>query len=373
LRIGIDARCLEWDRGGVARILANMFTRWPKMRDRHRYILFWESHVPKDDFLTQSCFEHVVMHVPHILQRPKALCEQLLLPWYIKRANLDLFFAPWYTAPLLCACPKTIIGAWDISYTTHGEHFPFGTGFWLSSVSKHVCRRASGIFTCSPFDGRQIEKYYGVPGNKICVLPLAADDKFKPTNDLSKIESIRLKYHMSKRYILSLGVIHNRRNVDVIIKAFQRIYDEFPDAGLLVAGFNVTQPRVDIEGLMKPLIWEGRGWYLPRVPEEELIDIYSSAWYYVCTSTVDGETIMLKESMRCGTPVITSPLLEESIDGRGIIIQDPMSVEETAETFRRIFSYPDLRERYAREGYEWVQTLSWDKTAELALMFLENL
>jgi glycosyltransferase involved in cell wall biosynthesis len=123
---------------------------------------------------------------------------------------------------------------------------------------------------------------------------------------------------------------------------------------------------------MKPLIQEGRGWYLPRVPEDELMDIYSGAWYYICTSTVDGETIMLKESMKCGTPVIASLLLEDSIDGKGIIIQDPTSIEETAEIFRRIFSYPDHRERYAREGYEWVQTLSWDKTAELALMFLEN-
>jgi len=372
MRIGIDARCLEMPRGGVARILVNVLTRWPKMTDRHRYILFWASHVPQDDFLTQSCFEHVMMHVPSILQRPKALCEQLLLPWYIKRAKLDLFFAPWYTAPLFCDCLKSVIGAWDISYTTHSEHYPFGSSLWLSSVSKYVCRRSSGIFTCSPFDGRQIEKYYEVPASQICVLPLAADDKFKPTNDLYKIESIRLKYHLPKRYILSLGVIYNRRNVDVIIKAFQRIYDEFPDAGLLIAGFNLTQPPIDIEDLMKQIIQEGRGWYLPRVPEDELMDIYSGAWYYICTSTVDGETIMLKESMKCGTPVITSPLLEESIDGKGIIIKDPTDIETTAETFRRIFSNPDFRERYAREGYEWVQTLSWDKTAELALMFLES-
>jgi len=372
MRIGIDARCLEMPRGGVARILENMFTRWPRITDRHQYILFWENIVPKDDFLTQSCFEHVVMHVPSILQRPKAIGEQLWLPWYIKRAKLDLFFAPWYTAPLLCDCSKSVIGAWDISYTTHSEHYPFGTSLWLSSVSKYVCKGASGIFTCSPFDGRQIEKYYGVPCSKICVLPLAADDNFKPTNDLFKIESIRRKYHLPKRYILSLGVIYNRRNVDVIIKAFQKIYHEYPDAGLMVVGSNLTNPKIDIEGLMKPLIQEGRGWYLPRVPEDELMDIYSGAWYYICTSTVDGETIMLKESLKCGTPVIASSMLEESIDGNGIIIQDPASIEETAEAFQKIFSNSDSRAQYAREGFEWVQTLSWDKTAAMALMFLES-
>lgn len=372
MRIGIDARCLEMSRGGVARILVNMFTRWPKMTDRHKYILFWESHVPKDDFLAQSCFEHIVMRVPPILQRPKAICEQFLLPWHIKRAKLDLFFAPWYTAPLLCDCPKKVIGAWDISYTTHSEHYSFGTSLYLSSVSKYVCQSASGIFTCSPFDGRQIEKYYGVPGSKICVLPLAADDKLKPTDDLLKIESIRRKYHLPTMYILSLGVIYNRRNVDVIIKAFQKIYHEYPDAGLMVAGTNLTQPKIDIEGLMRPLIQEGRGWYLPRVPEDELMDIYSGAWYYICTSTVDGETIMLKESLKCGTPVIASSMLEESIDGNGIIIQDPTSVGETAEVLKRIFSCPDSREHYASKGFEWIQTLSWDKTAEMALMFLES-
>lgn len=372
MRIGIDARRLEMQRGGVARILLNMLDRWPKMTDRHRYILFWESHVPKDDFLTQSCYEHVVMHVPPILRLPKAIGEQLWLPWHIKRAKLDLFFAPCYTAPLVCGCSKSIIGAWDISYTTHRAHYPLGTSLWLSLVSKHVCNRASGIFTCSPFDGRQIEKYYGVPDSKICVLPLAADNTFKPTNDLGKIESIRLKYHLPKRYILSLGVIYNRRNVDVIIKAFRKICQEYPEAGLVVAGSNYTQPHIDIEGLMQPIIQEGRGWYLPRAPEDELIDIYSGAWYYICTSTVDGESIMLKESMKCGTPVITSPMLEESIDGKGVIIQDPASIAETADTFRQIFSNADMHEQYAREGLEWVQTLSWDKTAQIALTFLES-
>ena len=44
---------------------------------------------------------------------------------------------------------------------------------------------------------------------------------------------------------------------------------------------------------------------------------------YICTSTVDGEALMLKEAMQSGTPVITSPLLKEAIGGNGLIIDDP--------------------------------------------------
>ena len=372
MRIGIDARCLEWERGGVARILMNLLIYWPKLTNRHRYTLFWENRVPEDDFLTHPSFEHVIIKGPNFLRKRRVLTEQLLLPKIIGQSNLDLFFSPWYTAPMYCPCPKMVVGVWDISYTTHPDHFRFRERLRLSFLSRYASKRASGIFTCSPYDARQIEKFYKVPAERICTLQLAPEAKFKPVDDPKRIETLRRKYNLPERYILSMGMIFNRRNVDVIIDAFKEIYHEYPDVGLLVVGRNETQPFLNIEERLKPLIQERRAWYLLRAPEDELVDFYNGAWYYVCTSTVDGETIMLKEAMKCGIPVITSPLIEESLDGNAVIIQDPTSKDETAQVFRRILSSVELRERNAREGLEWVQKLSWSKTAEDGLKFLES-
>lgn len=356
----------------MARILLNLLKLWPRITDSHRYVLYYDDAVPEDEYLRHSFFEHRVIQGPRFLVKRRAWAGQLLLPRAIRRDKLDLFFAPYYLAPLYCPCPKSVVAAWDISYTTHPSHYEFRQALQMSFISRHSCRKANGVVTCSPYDGRQIEKYYGVPASRICVLRLAADDKFAPPQDSCRVDALRSKYHLPKRYILAMGVILNRRNTDVLIDAFKEIARDYPDIGLVVAGRNSTEPPIDIEGRMKSLIAEGRGVYIPWVPDDELADFYSGAWYYICTSTVDGEAMMLKEAMRCGTPVITSPLLEETVEGHAVILQDPTSRQQTEAVFRKVITSSEMRNRNAREGLQWVRTLSWHEVARECLQFLES-
>lgn len=373
MRIGIDARCLEWPIGGAARILINFLKIWPQINISHYFVLYFHTRIPEDDFLKNPAFECKIIKGPMFLKKRQLLSEQIFLPIDVARDKLDLFFAPFYSAPLLCKCPKTVIAAWDISYTTHGEQYPFKDRIQMSFLSKNSCQRSSGILTCSPFDARQIEKYYKIPADQICTLQLAADDRFQPTNDQGRLEKIRCKYKLPERYLLSMGVILNRRNVGVIIEAFKKIYRDFPDVGIVIIGRNATSnPFIDIEAKMKPLITEGRGVYFARASEDELADFYSGAWYYICTSTVDGEALMLKEAMKCRTPVITSPLLEDTIEGNAVIVKNPINSMEMADVFRKVLSSDGLREEYAEKGFRWVQQLSCYKTAQKALNFIES-
>ncbi len=52
MRIGVDARCLEWPEGGPARYLVNMLKLWPQMSQDHTFVLFFQKFIPDDDFLT---------------------------------------------------------------------------------------------------------------------------------------------------------------------------------------------------------------------------------------------------------------------------------------------------------------------------------
>lgn len=374
MKIGIDARCLEWERGGVARILGNMLRIWPVITDRHVFYLYFENKIPDDDYLRCLLYQHRIISGPQFLKRHRMLCEQLFLPFVIRQDKLDLFFAPFYTAPLYCPCSKMVVAAWDISYTTHSAHFHWRHGLEMSVFSRAACRRAAGVITCSTYDGRQIEKYYRVPSERIRVLQLAADDKFKRPDDLSAVETLKRKYNLPKRYILSMGPIFNRRNVPVIIDAFKEICREFPDVGMVVAGRNATEPQMDIEGRMQALTERGQGVYISSVPENELALFYAGAWYYISTSTVDGESLMLKEAMKCGTPIITSPLLEETVGGKAVILNDPTNIRETALVLRRALSMDEEeRQKNAQEASEWVSLLSWEKVARDCLTFFENI
>ncbi len=373
MKIGIDASCLEGLKGGVARILTQMLQLWVQFTNEHTFVLYFRESIPEDDFLKHPFIKLRLIKGHKIIKRRGSLTQQILLPFEIKRERLDIFFSPGYAAPLYCPCPKTIVGLWDISFFTHKSHYSFRERLPKLLLSRRSCIQADGVITCSNFDGEQIKKYYGLPSNRICVIQLAADDKFKPVKDPKRIEILRQKYNLPERYILSLGVICNRRNVDVIIEAFKDIYNDFSDIGLVVVGRDQTRPFLNIKERMKSLIDEGRGQYIERIPEDDLVDLYNGAWYYICTSTVDGDSIMLKEAMKCGTPIITSPLIEEAVGGAAVILQNPTNKIETAELFRRIIPSKELHDKYAEMGLKWSQSLSWMNMARQSLSFIENI
>lgn len=372
MRIGIDARCLEWQRGGPARYLINMLKHWPRMSGKHTYVLFFRNRAPADDFLQNERFEHVVIKGPRFLKTRRIVEEQLLLPRMLRESRIDLFFTPWYSAPLVTNGVKTVIGLWDISTTTHPSHYTFLERISFGYFAPQSSKKAAGVLTCSPFDGRQIEKYYGIPSERICVVPYAADDRFSPMEDAAHLDSFRRKYGFPKRYILSMGIIIKRRDIDVKIDAFRDIHEEYPDIGLVVVGRNVTVPFVDIRERLKPLIDKGRAFYLERAPEEDLVDFYRAAWYYVCTSTTDGESLMLKEALKSGTPVITSPFLMETVGSNALLLEDPTDRKQTADVFRKAIHDSDLRQRLSLDGLNWMKGLSWEKVAEDSLRFLER-
>lgn len=238
--------------------------------------------------------------------------------------------------------------------------------------SPRSCRQSDGVITCSDYDAEQIEKVFRVPGKDIQVVHYAADEKFKPAEDPKPAENFRHRYGFPEKYILYMGIIIKRRNVDVLIDAFGDIQKEFPDVGLVVVGRNATIPYVDIEAKMKPLIESGKGFYLKRAPEADVVDFYRAAWYYMSTSITDGESLMLKEALKCGTPVITSPLLKDTVGGAAVILDDPTDRKQTADVFRKAIPDISLHDRIAADGIKWMATHSWEKVARESLDFIES-
>ena len=372
MKIGVDARVLEWRRGGVARIVINILKIWQRKRSEHHFVLYFQNYIPGDDFLRHPNFELKLLKGPKLLRIHRIVAEQFLMPSQLKKDNLDLFFATGYSAPLLLRSVKIVVAAWDISYSTHPEHYSWRHRISLGYFSRKTCEYAAGVITASTFDAKQIEKYYKVRPQNISTVYLAADKKFTAKRNKSEIDRITVKYKLPSKFILSMGVIQNRRNVDKIINSFKQIKNEYKNFSLVLVGRNYTQPSINIEGMMKEMIEEKRALYIPWVEDEDLPALYQAAYSYICTSTVDGEALMLKEAMQSGTPVITSPLLKEAIGGNGLIINDPESVLNTSKVLRIAMSNELVRKKLINDGIKWTRDITWERVADNILTFLES-
>lgn len=81
---------------------------------------------------------------------------------------------------------------------------------------------------------------------------------------------------------------------------------------------------------------------------------------------------MLKEAMKCGTPVVTSPLLEETAGGNAVMLEDPTDRQQTAQILDRVLTDYGLRNQFSQDGLRWINTLSWEDVAEKSLKFIES-
>lgn len=338
MRIGIDARPLEWQRGAVARFTLRMLEHYSKEKKNDHIILFFQNYIPDDlNYLKEHNFELILIKGPKLFKKKRAIAEQLLLPKAIKKSKCDIFLATNYSAPLFTNCP-IVLCLWDITYSTYPNHYKYYNAITLSITSRLSAIKAKKIITCSNFDAQEIINTYKVKKNKILIVEFGLEKKFKPIekNDEIKIQNFKKKHCLPDKFILALGVIYNRRNIDKIIEGFIDSNIFSSDISLVVIGRNATVPKIDIETKYKAIVKANKGFYMSWAEDDELVLWYQAAYFYITTSKVDGESMMLKEAISCGTPVVTSPLLKHSVKENCLLVNNPDNKDDWVTLFNEI-------------------------------------
>ena len=163
-----------------------------------------------------------------------------------------------------------------------------------------------------------LTKYYQIRGVQIKFIPHGCP----PPNLIPSQESNNLKDALGlsgKKIILHLGYISRYKGIDDLIRAFAKIYSEFPEAVLLIAGdyFNPLdkyKPRKHryfpyLKKLVKDLGLEGRAiFHTFRIPDEYL-RLYFTIADIICLPYVTRNISfsgILALAMSYGKPVIVS-------------------------------------------------------------------
>ncbi len=358
--IAIDVRCLEWQRGGVARFLIKFIEKLPLLNKGQKFILYFQNQVPQDSIFDDNQFLCKVIPGPNFLKRRRILCEQILLPIQLIKDSVDILFCPWYTAPLLNFKAKIILGAWDISYITHPKHYRLIHRFSLGFIGRLSLIYCDKVITCSRYDADQI-RFYLKNRNKnknILTLNFPAEKKFAKEIKAKDVNKVLNAIGIKKPYILSLGVIYNRRNIPALIEAVEKLNIE--NLSLLIVGKNETYPKVSLSKLLQPLAKKGRIKYIKYLDESLLLPVYKGAFIYYCTSDVDGEAILLKEAMLAGTPIVSSKLLYDATNGFGIYVNDPSDSGDIASSISKAYETKDQLDHQTFAAKKWVNKISWD-------------
>lgn len=308
--------------------------------------------------------------------------------------RLDVLFVPAHTLPIIRRPGlKTVVTVHDLGSEYLPSMHQIRQRFYLGFMQKVQLKTATKIIAVSKATKEDLVKRVGLSPDKVSVIYEGYDkDLFKPIKGDALINTLRYYNLQPKTYLLFVGTVQPRKNLERLIRAFAKFHlrgglklviagskgwlsDEIYNAAAIVNQRYKKRSDViasDYE-LPKKLGIEGRVKFLGYVPEKDLPALYSGAVALTFPSLFEGFGLPILEAQASGCPVLTSNISSmPEVAGKGAVYVDPYSVDDIVEGMEKVQN-SKVKSQNIKAGFENIKRFSWEKCARETLEVLERL
>jgi glycosyltransferase involved in cell wall biosynthesis len=291
----------------------------------------------------------------------RILWEQMLAPLALSRLRPSLLHAMAFTSPLLWR-GSTVVTILDMSFVRYPERLTASRRWYLTLFTRLSARRACRVIAISESGKAEIASLLGVDLARIDVALPGVSDDFQPI-PRREVKMFRAEHGLPERFILYLGTLEPRKNLETLVRAFARL-PQRSQVRLVLAGAKGWQidplfQLIEQLGIAQDVILPG------YIAPQALPLWYASAEVFVFPSLYEGFGLPVLEAMACGTPVIVSNAtsLPEIVGADGLQV-DPEDVDAWREAIASLLESSSQRAGLAERGRARASQFSWDRTAE---------
>ncbi|MDD5489409.1 MAG: glycosyltransferase family 1 protein [Candidatus Moranbacteria bacterium] len=372
MKIGIDARFFGSIGKGLGRYTQKLIENLERIDRKNQYYIFlrkenWDEYRPQG-----PNFLKVMANIPWY-----GFQEQLQFPKLLKKFELDLVHFPHFNVPIFYN-GKFVVTIHDLilfHYPTRrasalSPFFYFFKKLAHRLVIRIAVKKSEKIFAVSRHTKEDIQKYFGVPAEKIAVTYEAIDLARKTIREPSG--KILEKYGIIRPYIMYVGNAYPHKNLERLVLVFREIAKKHPHLQMIFVGkedyFYKRLKKYVSQNSAKNVV------FADYVPDEHLPVVYREALLYVFPSLYEGFGLPPLEAMAENIPVASSnsSCLPEIL-GDAAVYFDPKAMAEMAETIEKAISDGELRRKLIRKGREQIKKFSWEKMAKETLEAYEKI
>lgn len=217
----------------------------------------------------------------------------------------------------------------------------------------YACKRSDRVIVPFQHTARLIHEYFGVPYERIEIVPLGFNHEQFYLDDAIPKQPGRVAF---------LGEAKRAKGMDCAILAFPEVLRRVPEARLVLAsgGNELAAMQALAQRTLPPGSYEFAGF----VPEDGIRRFYAEADVFVFPSRY-GYGMSPVEAMACGTPVVVGDALDAPdffTDPR--MRADPNRPEQLAERIIALLTDRDFYRQQRQTGLAMVQGLSWQAMAD---------
>jgi glycosyltransferase involved in cell wall biosynthesis len=261
----------------------------------------------------------------------------------------------------LIPCPTSaplVVTVHDLAFLRSPASFT-RWGRLLFRRSLQVIRRRADLVLCSSLATMDDCEGAGINVERLRHVPLGVR-----VNDASpdEVDAVRHAYELPDEFLLFVGTVEPRKNLDRLIAAVARLDEPLP---LVIAGAegwgdrtSPPPPGLDVR-------------FLGFVPEVHKAALYAAASVFCYPSIWEGFGLPIAEAMAQGTPVVTSRgTSTEEVGGEATVLVDPTSIDDIAGGIAQALA---RRDELSAAGRARAGELTWAATADRTLAAYQEL
>lgn len=170
----------------------------------------------------------------------------------------------------------------------------------------------------------------------------------------------------NRRYVLFLGRITPKKQTGLLLKAYARVCDEFPDVSLVIAGPDEGTYLRELKQLAKSSGVADRTLFTGPLRGQEVQAALQDSELFVLPSLHENFGVSVIEALACGVPVVLSNLVNLAVDisraEAGLAITP--DEESLVESLRTLLSNRALAHRMGRNGRQLaLESYTWEGIA----------
>ncbi len=289
----------------------------------------------------------------HPVVRPTSSGARRALAGLRSQGPCDVFHGLDVDLPARPRAP-TVSTVHDLSVFDVPRSFPRRRVIGERILVASALKRADVVIAVSGFTAERVWKRFG---RECVVIGESPPPDLCPPTD-AEIDHARALYGLPRQFVLHVGNIEPRKNLDVLARACVAA-----DVPLVLAGMR--------RGRTVPPATAVTIGYVPR---HMLRGLYGAATMVAFCPLYEGFGLPAVEAMACGTPVVASriPPLVESLSGAAEFVP-PGDAGALAAAIGDLFADADRRHDLADRGKRRVASSSWEAVAEATAQVYRSL
>ena len=362
MNVGVNARLLlEAPLEGMGRYTFETVYAMAKAHPDTTFYLFFDRKI-NQKYLLLPNMKGVLVWCP--TRHPFLILAwlEILLPFYLKKHKIDVFYSADNFTSLLSSIPALLI-CHDLAFI----HFPEGLSafyrWFYATFMPLYLKRANKIGAVSAFVKKDIENFMGVK-DKIFTAPNAL-----PSVHFTEVEK-STPINPPKPYFIYVGSIHPRKNVKKMIEGFFWFNEKNGNKyNLVLLGRNAWGTAE-----IKHLLQNKYIMSIANAGDDAKMQYMAESEGLLYVSLNEGFGIPILEGFASRVPVITSDVSSmPEVAGEGAILVNPHSEYEIAQALQIISTDKVKCNELKERGTEKLKQYDWNQTGRIIYEQLKDL